>query len=254
MGTGLVPLIMFSGMLHQKKIIIISASSFFFFSNSSLLLHPQDPNWKLRLISLSQPLHPLTTFSADTCVCLAAAQSFKMSLSVKTCLILFLITASYCMASVPTPNLDLPRPFDSVLFGSCILTSKVNYIGGINLRALHKLPYLILARNFGTRTTLSSPFCRWGNRHIGRLCILHEVSQPEERQLILTKPPVSSLLLFTIIHIPSDAPGLSSCHFSYNTSQHISVGNFFQLVGTSRCKVSLSSQEEIMASSWLGSI
>lgn len=103
----------------------------FFFFNSSLLLHPQDPNWKLRLISLSQPLHPLATFSADTCVHLAAAQSFKMSLSVKTCLILFLITASYCMASVPTPNLDLPIPLDSVFFGSCILTSKLNYIGAL---------------------------------------------------------------------------------------------------------------------------
>lgn len=91
-------------------------------------------------MSLAQPPHLLTTFTADTCVHLAAAQSFRMSLSVKTCLISFLITASYQMASsVLIPISELQEPSDSRLFGSHTLVSKMVCREGIHRRALHIL-------------------------------------------------------------------------------------------------------------------
>lgn len=86
MGTGRVPLIMFSGMLHQK-IIIISASSF---PESSSLLPRLIEICEMDLLCPTPPPHHV--FSRHMCT--AAAQSFRVSLTVKTCLILFLITDS----------------------------------------------------------------------------------------------------------------------------------------------------------------
>ena len=98
----------------------------------------------MRLISPAQPSpHLLTTFSADTCVHLAAAQFFRMALSVKTCLILFLIITSYFIASSAPiiPISEIHTPLESMLLGLCTLASEVICMCGIDLRALLVLPF-----------------------------------------------------------------------------------------------------------------
>lgn len=58
------------------------------------------------------------------------------------------------MTLVPIPILDLHIPLDSVLFGSCPLTSEVTHISGISLRALRKSVYLMLVTNLDIGTTI----------------------------------------------------------------------------------------------------
>lgn len=150
------------------------------------LLRPQDPNWELWDWSPLPSPHLLNTFSADTCVHLASTQSLRMSLSVKTCLILFLIAACYHMASlVPIPISKLHAPFDSMLLGSCNLASKVICIRDTDL--IHILPYVILVIHLGTRAAIIIPILQMGNWGIESLYVSSMSSARRDKTQIITQ-------------------------------------------------------------------
>ena len=59
-------------------------------------------------------------------------------------------------SSVPFIPLAELQCFGLMLLGSC-LASKFTFIGDADLRALHGFPYIILATNLSTRTTIIIP-------------------------------------------------------------------------------------------------